>query len=358
MEYFREFEIQSKVKNHFAKSLKNNRLAHAYLFYGPEGCGKEAFAIELSKAINCLNESRRPCYECSVCMKVTHFNHPDIKYIFPLAKDIKSEEIRKQLDLKVQNPFSRLENIKQANILIEQIKELKNESIYLPYEARKKVYIISDADKMTREAANSFLKLLEEPPDDLMIILTTTSQNAIPLTIRSRCHIIHFPVLSFEEARSIVNKYQVMDDSLEKVIRVNEFNLKKIFDSFNEDIEKKTKQVYEYLRSLASGDALRLKNSVDQITQSRDRNYLMDILNLLILWFKDVIHLISLDKTANLVNMQEEIKKFAALYRHSDFDKILRIIEEANFNIKRNVNGALVLTVLGIRIKETLIKME
>ena len=176
---FELMDLQKKVKERFVKSIKNNRLAHAYLFYGLEGCGKEAFAFELAKAVNCDNENENPCNTCASCQKISQFNHPDIKFIFPTVKSWNEEDIRKRIHQKGQNVYSKINLSGHTVIQIDRIRELQKEAKYSPYEAKKKVYIITNAEQMTREGANSFLKLLEEPPDSLMIILITSSLKAL-----------------------------------------------------------------------------------------------------------------------------------------------------------------------------------
>ena len=83
MEFFKEIGIQSSVIERFSNGLKTGRLAHAYLFYGPEGGGKEAIAFEIAKALNCENEVTKPCNECPPCIKINQLKHPDIKFIIP-----------------------------------------------------------------------------------------------------------------------------------------------------------------------------------------------------------------------------------------------------------------------------------
>ena len=70
MDFFQDLTIQTVVKERFSKNLENDRLAHAYLFYGPEGAGKEAFALEIAKALNCQNETTKPCNQCPACKKI------------------------------------------------------------------------------------------------------------------------------------------------------------------------------------------------------------------------------------------------------------------------------------------------
>ena len=97
MEYFTQFSIQEKVRDHFRNSLDNKRLAHAYLFYGPQGTGKDAFALELAKTLNCADEKIRPCNTCPSCLKTDHMNHPDVHFVIPVTQKMPPEKIRERL---------------------------------------------------------------------------------------------------------------------------------------------------------------------------------------------------------------------------------------------------------------------
>ena len=356
MDFFKDLAIQTAVKNRFSKSMATGHLAHAYLFYGPEGSGKEAFALEIAKVLNCQNEAAKPCNDCPSCKKISLLKHPDIKFIIPEAKNWKSPDIQKKYQLKAENPYSKIEYTGTTSISIDKIRDLKNEAKYTPYEAQKKVFILTEVEKMTRESANSFLKLLEEPPDNLLLILINNSLSIILDTIKSRCQIVYFPPLSIEEASSVVSKYQDISDKERKIIRISQGNLKTIFEILNQDIDVKREIVYDFLKASASGSAIKIQEVVDVISQKRDKNFLLDILNLLILWFKDVIHLISADEKAEIINVdfEEEIKRFAKSYINSNFECIVTEIENAVSNVRNNVYTPLILTVLGIQIKKHL----
>jgi DNA polymerase-3 subunit delta' len=358
MKYFQEYPIQEKVKENFSKSIRTHHLAHAYLFHGSEGCGKEAFALELAKAVNCEHDSIRPCYTCLSCQKISRLNHPDIKLIFPTAKNWSEKDIRNCLNLKAQNIYAKIDLSGHTVIQIERIRELKNEAKLSPCEAKKKVYIISEAEKMTREGANAFLKLLEEPPDSLLIILITSSPKALLDTIRSRCQPLHFSNLNDDQVRNIVSKYLPLDDRLESIIHVAEGNLKSIFSMVKENFEEKRELLLKYLRAVATGDMLNLAEAVEVMTREKDKNYLKDILNLLILWFKDIIYLKNLGLDTRIINIYfiNELKKFRQKYGASNLEVIVNEIENAITNINRNIYAPLVLTTLAIRIKRNLIK--
>jgi len=356
VDYFKELTIQPTVIHRFSKSLTTDRFAHAYLFYGPEGGGKEAIALEIAKALNCQNDTSRPCNKCPSCTKISQLKHPDVKFIIPEAKSWNSQDIQKKYQLKAENPFSRIEYTGTTSISIEKIRDLKNEAKYTPYEAQKKVFILTESEKMTREGANSFLKLLEEPPENLLIILINSSLSTILDTIKSRCQIVYFPSLSFEEALSAVKKYRDISDEEHKLIRISQGNLKTVFEILDQEIDDKRRIVYDFLKASASGNAVKIQEVVDLIAQKRDKNFLMDILNLLILWFKDTIHVISADEKAEIINVdfEDEINRFAKSYINSDFENIVTEIENAISNVRNNVYTPLILTVLGIQIKKYL----
>jgi DNA polymerase-3 subunit delta' len=356
VDYFKEVTIQASVKDRFAKSIANNRLAHAYLFYGPEGVGKEATALEIAKALNCRDDKNRPCNNCPSCFKINQFKHPDVKFVIPEAKNWKPEDLQKKYKLKTENPYSRVDLSGSTSVSIDKIRELKNEAKFTPYEAKKKVYIVTEAEKMTRESANSFLKLLEEPPDTLLIIMINSSLNTILDTIKSRCQVVYFPPLSTEEVLTIVSKYREISDHDRKVVQIAQGNLKYIFEIIDQGIDEKRQMVYNFLRATAAGSAIKLQEVGDSIAQRRDKNFLLDVLNLLILWFKDVISIVSSRQKSQIINIdfEKEINRFADSYAASDFEEIILEIEKAISSVRNNVYKPLILTVLGIKIKRNL----
>ena len=358
MEYFTDFKIHQKILSQLQFAFEKNKLAHAYLFYGSEGTGKDAVALELAKLLNCEDEQSKPCNKCNVCNKINNLNHPDVKYIFPVASKWKPEEITKRINNKSENVFAPIDQEGVTNISIEKIRELKNETKYPPYESKQKVYIITEADKMNRESANSFLKLLEEPPDYLTLILITSSKNALLDTIRSRCRSIYFPILSNDEIVEVVKKFHPIDDRITKVIKFSQGNLKKVFGSLEEDYESKQQLVLTFLRASASGSAKKISDVVDEMYKKRDKNFLIEILSLVILWFQDVVHLENSDteNRTTSFDFSTELENFSNAYSNSDFEKIISAIEESIQNVKRNIYAPLLLTTLALRIKESLIK--
>lgn len=147
-------------------AIKNGRVAHAYIFAGPRNSGKLLLAKNFAKALNCIDPENLPCDACNSCMKIDKDIHPDVKSTAPGGKG--------------------------GDIVIDEIRKIGSEIILKPYESRYKVFIIKDAHLMNAAAANSFLKTLEEPPANSVLILITESPGGLVPTIASRCQIIRF----------------------------------------------------------------------------------------------------------------------------------------------------------------------
>lgn len=160
-----------------AKMLKNSilkqRVAHAYLFEGEQGLGKKEVSLLVAKSLFCLNigKNMNPCEQCSNCKRINSLSHPDVHLLEPEGLSIKKEQIRS-----LQQEFSKS-----------------------GVESKKKFYTIVHADKMTVNAANSLLKFLEEPNSETTAILITEQIQQILPTILSRCQVISFKPLSFND---------------------------------------------------------------------------------------------------------------------------------------------------------------
>ncbi len=153
----------TEVKNYLQNSIKQNNILHSYLFLGTQGIGKLLIAKEFAKSILCLENADNIC-GCKSCTCFDGQNHPDFYLV----------------------------NEEGENIKIDAIRELTERIIEKPIVSNRKVYIINDCDRMTKEAQNCLLKTLEEPPEFVVIILISSNENLILNTIKSRCMSIKF----------------------------------------------------------------------------------------------------------------------------------------------------------------------
>ena len=178
---------QERVKRALRQALENGRLAHAILLYGPEGVGKRAMAIELAKAVNCTRAKTDACDRCNSCHKISSLQHPDLKVVFPGPAQLPVEEEVSVLQKIAEDNYQPVGFGKSVTIPIDKIRELRKQASYHPYEGKRKVAIVLGADQMRPEAANALLKILEEPPGTMLLILTATNPSSLLPTILSRC---------------------------------------------------------------------------------------------------------------------------------------------------------------------------
>lgn len=177
-------------------TLKRDRVPSSILLSGDSGIGKRLVALNYAKAINCLQPVNFDCCDkCMSCKKIDYDNHPDV-----LIVTLENMEDKLGLEKRESKDDSRYEIPIGAIRRIEEIISLK------PNEGKKKVIIIDDADTMNINAANAFLKTLEEPPEDSLILLISPNPDRLPDTIRSRCINVRFYPLSANKCREVILK--------------------------------------------------------------------------------------------------------------------------------------------------------
>jgi DNA polymerase-3 subunit gamma/tau len=170
---FSDLVGQGHVTETLANAIKNNRVAHAYIFSGARGVGKTTAARILAKALNCVHgPTAEPCGQCDACMEIAAGTSLDV-----------------------------IEIDAASNRGIDQIRELREMVRYAPAASRSKVVILDEAHMLTGEASNALLKTLEEPPDRVIFVMATTEPENLADTIRSRSQHFHFRALTFTEIR-------------------------------------------------------------------------------------------------------------------------------------------------------------
>lgn len=164
MDRFEHFASNELVKNELNFVMDNDSLPHAIIIEGSKGTGKRTLAKIIAQYCICSSTEKKPCGICRDCMKAKTLLHPDIK-IADGESDARS-------------------------INVASIREIRSDAYILPNEAEKKVYLIFNCDKMNIQAQNAFLKVFEEPPQNVVFILTCLSAASLLETIRSRARIL------------------------------------------------------------------------------------------------------------------------------------------------------------------------
>lgn len=168
-----------------------DRLAHAYLFWGPEGVGKTRAAQGFAQLLLCTAPQHAPCGQCACCDRVARFTHPDFHVLVPWKRGAEAE-IQGALETYGHDPYECLEITAGATIGIERIRDMKLESAKSRVETGNRVIVIRAAEAMTPEAAQAALKLIEEPQGGTYLVLTCIEPGRLLPTIVSRCQRLRF----------------------------------------------------------------------------------------------------------------------------------------------------------------------
>lgn len=169
-----------------ARAVASGTVPHSLLFDGPDGVGKRTCALDLAAALNCLTRiDGWACGACSACTRIARGSHPDVLVLAPNDK---------------------------GAITVDMAREVIASASYRPFEARRRVVIVDDADRMLPGAQNALLKTLEEPPPSSMLVLVTARPDALLVTVRSRCPRFRFGPLSTPDVATVLRQVRGLDD--------------------------------------------------------------------------------------------------------------------------------------------------
>ena len=288
-----ETDIIKTIKN----SLKENKMAHAYLFTGPRGVGKTTTARLIAKGLNCMENgvTDTPCNKCENCIDIS------------------------------KNKFIDLIEIDAAsNRGIDEIRSLKDKINYQPAKGRKKVYIIDEVHMLTKEAFNALLKTLEEPPAHVIFILATTEPDKILETIISRCQRYDFKPVNLKES---VDHLLMIAES--EGVEIDNLSLKLIYEKSGGSMRDAI-SIFEKLISSCYGEEITL-GKTEKILGVIPEKKLAEFLE--IISKNDLVNGINfLDNLWNdSINVEEFLKSFAY------YLKELMIEKKSPFNIMKTI---------------------
>ena len=205
------FIARDAMLAHLLRLRDRGRLSQPLLLVGPEGSGKEGTALEFARLLNCRGpEACREGTPCESCAKAASFQHPDIRLIAPAPAAVTEDEARALLEQKLAEPFARTPEAATALVNIGDpespgplsVRSLIRFTRLRAFQGPWKVAIVADAQRLNGAAANAFLKTLEEPPADTVIMLTSTGTEGMLPTILSRCQKLRFEPWPLSELAS------------------------------------------------------------------------------------------------------------------------------------------------------------
>ncbi|MGN8224088.1 DNA polymerase III subunit [Gracilimonas sp. BCB1] len=355
---------QSRAKEQVERMLASDRISHAYLLSGPSGVGKTAFALAFAEAINGIDHLS-DLGEYKASKKSSWFTHPDIHVFIPKPTSAKTEELRDRLELLAKDPYEIIDFSQRPSLDDDSSKNLQ--AFYpidyfrddirpiaklKPNEGNRVVIILTHVETMRKETANAFLKLLEEPSDRLMFILTTESYESLLPTITSRCQHIPLGALKDREVeQGLIDVDGVDPDAAAYLARVSNGNyaMTRFFDVSR--LKENRESVVEYLRMAFSQDANGLSTLVQDWQSSQNIEGLIAMTNLIEMYIRDLMVYRETGNKKFITNIDQldSIQKFVKALDDARLEEMITHLDEFRPALRQNVNPKLIFIVLALR---------
>jgi DNA polymerase-3 subunit delta' len=259
------------------------------------------------------------------------------------------EDLTEQMRLKAENPYHEMQLSGARFILIDQIRAMKRLVSLKSYEHGAKVYILSQAHSMTDDAQVSLLKILEEPPQNTYIILTTSSENTLLPTIRSRSQRVSFLRLPAHVIdKGLVERENVDQDRARSISKMADGNYRRALMLLTDDSILQRDDVLNFLRTCYTGKPLEIHNIVMKLTQRKPMSDIEEALRSMMSFFHDAWTLKHNESPENLAfaDVRETLTKFGKTMSREDIPECIDLVEQALFDIRGNVIPSLVLLTL------------
>jgi len=232
---------QKETITRLIRSVKDERVSHAQLFSGPEGCGSLALALAYAKYVSCENRTAKDsCGICKSCVKYEKMIHPDLHFVFPVIKDKKNSEpvsdtyIEQWREFLKQSPYFTINNwldsIEVGNaqglIFATEASEIIKKLSLKAFESDFKIMIIWLPEKMHQATANKLLKMIEEPPEKTLFLLVSDEPDKVISTILSRCQLIKIPAFSNNNIRDyLIQRFNITENKANDIAKVANGNI-------------------------------------------------------------------------------------------------------------------------------------
>lgn len=317
---FSELIGNERIKSLLKRALIEQRIGQGLIFAGPEGIGKRAFALQLAAALNCENPSGGDsCGRCLACRKVAAGEHPDVM-TYRRAKD-------------------------SQFIKIDEMRDMSLEAQYKPFEGKRRVLIVDEADRLNIRAANSILKTLEEPPETSLILLITTRPYALLETIRSRCQMLSFaPLIPSELETYLRAHFKRPDDEIKLLARLSQGSVGHALEIDLGEYRDRRKIMIELVdAALVQRDTVRLINAAEYLGRKLDRDQFIEQMNTLLGILSDIFYL-KLDQPVERLTNVDVYERLSRLADQLSIEQItdwVSRIEELLNSLLRNVNRQL-----------------
>ncbi len=250
-------------------AIMKDRVAHSFIFCGPEGIGKRMTAMAFARALNCSEVVDDSCGKCPSCRKIDGGGDPNVVVVLPREAESKGGGV----------------DMVSGVIRIGDIRDLQHRLAY-GTDGGKKVCVVDGGEKMNPQAANAFLKTLEEPPKDTVIILIVSQATALLPTILSRCQRINFSPLRRDVVEGLIRERLGLSHERSRLIAaLSGGSLGRALDGWDDALFEERKKVIEGLIALSSGDVMDIFTLADEVAREES---ISDVFEVMKLWYRDL----------------------------------------------------------------------
>ncbi|MCF7920055.1 MAG: DNA polymerase III subunit [Candidatus Cloacimonetes bacterium] len=355
MNLFNKIRGQHRALEMLHSVIDNNKIGGSYLFYGPEGVGKYTTALYFAMAINCLEEDK-PCGTCYSCKKFLSFSHPDFIYLFPtpnmkfqLDGSIKEEKFLKEyesfLASRRQTPWNTYTFSQKTELRVDAVRMLIHRISFSPNEAKYRICLLEAVDLMNRTTANAFLKTLEEPPPNTIMLLTSSRPDFLLPTILSRCRKVPFLPLSVIDIQNeLLEEHGVEAMQARVFARLASGNMEKALQLLESGNTESRADANELKELIVAHDDLGFMDFLGKLRQ-KPPSWLYEVIIHLQISLADIAffehnqeYLVNIDRT-HLIEMM--------YHKYPNIDENIweeiRFLEDCQKKLKGNVNSQLIL---------------
>lgn len=319
----------------FQQGLEKGIIHHAYLIVGPNRIGKGTLARSFAQALNCSGDEK-PCGTCLSCKRIEQGNHPDVQVIgLPIDEKSKEERVKKEIG-------------------IDQIRGLQHDASLHPYQGRYRVFIIDGAEHFSTGASNCLLKILEEPPAQVTLILLAASAVLLPATVVSRCQKIELGPLPLAKVQEVLLRWGAEPSQAQLLAHLSSGRVGWALDALkNPSILKNRAEILDRLIDLRGGSLTQRFVFAGELANkfAKDRESVQEIIGLWLSLWRDLLLLkggcdrfvTNLDYREGLLDQADRL----GLDRIKRFAEHLR---DATSYLEQNVNARLTLEMLMLRL--------
>lgn len=317
-----------RIKKLLQRAVAEDRIGQSLLMAGPRGVGKYQFAVALAQALNCEQVKQGvPCGSCVACLRIERGEHADVRTILRESKD----------------PSFKKEP-KSQFVKIDQIRPMCEQAQFRPYEGRRRVFIIDDAEWLRHEAANSLLKTLEEPPSTSLVILVTSKPYVLLETVRSRCQMLNFAPLSASEIEEHLLMKKMPPDEARLRARLSRGSVGHALEIDLNEYRGTRDKMLDLVETLGvTREIAKLISASEYLGRKIEKDEFEVHIDVLLVLLDDLFHLKLNALEASLTNadLAERLKRLSEKITFDQINGWVERIEEIFRAMPRNVNRQL-----------------